>query len=362
VGLSYVAGVAGWNHPSYRPPNIERIENAYDSFYRSLGADAAQAGFFFIDSEIAPRTYASHRCRKRAKRQFKSRLSEAAARAWNDMLIATAAQSRNPTQLATESPSLAWYNAGSRDFASYFPGGPGNSLNYDTLIGVIDKLDKQSAASAHKIETKKLEISQLEAEIATTRTICEAVISASREALDASFSRRSRTNIRSRRFDPSRVLAAAMNLVSVQVLGKPHPIIVADRGRDARQYGLAAAYYRKALSGSPELSPIWVQYGNMLKEEARLTEAEDAYRLALAQEPGNGDTHLQLAHLLKLQGRTGEAQNAYVRAFLLDRSLHESLRELGALGWPDDALALLRQLANAWNGSSAQRRDSGTNG
>src|SRR5215831_20486801 len=98
---------------------------------------------------------------------------------------------------------------------------------------------------------------------------------------------------------------------------KPSVITLADRARDLGQWELAAAYYQRALRRKPNNSPIWVQYGHVLKESGHLAEAERAYRTALLYHPGSADPHLQLGRVLKIQGKNEEAQAAYLRAFAL---------------------------------------------
>ncbi len=114
-------------------------------------------------------------------------------------------------------------------------------------------------------------------------------------------------------------------------------ITLGNRAREARQWDIAAQYYRKFLDRNPRNSAIWVQYGHALKESGHLAEAAAAYQRALADEPEGADSHLQLGHVLKLQGKTEEAKAAYLQALLLfDRLSAEPLRELADLGWSED--------------------------
>jgi O-antigen biosynthesis protein len=128
---------------------------------------------------------------------------------------------------------------------------------------------------------------------------------------------------------------------------------LADRARDAREWGLAAELYRETLERNPDNPPIWVQYGHALKEfgelrdREKLVQAERAYRRALALDPRVADTYLQLGHVLKLQGKIEEAGAAYLRAFALDPSMSNSIQELGGLGWSESYLAELRRLVVA---------------
>src|SRR6202007_2807196 len=85
---------------------------------------------------------------------------------------------------------------------------------------------------------------------------------------------------------------------------------------------------------APTRTEIRVQYANMLKDAARLGEAEAAYRIALAQAPHDGDIHLQLGHALKLQGRRAAALECYRRAAELAPLALAPQRELSAAGEP----------------------------
>jgi glycosyltransferase involved in cell wall biosynthesis len=145
---------------------------------------------------------------------------------------------------------------------------------------------------------------------------------------------------------------------------------LANNARDARQWERAAQLYRKALNRNPLSSSVWVQYGHALKESGeledpdKLTQAEFAYRRALSLDPGAADTHLQLGHVLKLQGKIEDAQAAYLRAFALDRSMTDSLRELSGLGWSQaQVVELQRILANgSFPENCGQRADQSRSG
>ena len=125
---------------------------------------------------------------------------------------------------------------------------------------------------------------------------------------------------------------------------------LANRARDAGEWGLAVRLYRKALDRNSRNPPIWVQYGHALKESGarrdpdKLAQAEIAYRTALFLDPGIADTYLQLGHVLKLQGKTEEAQACYLHALALDSSTSYPLDELGALGWSEEALSELQRI------------------
>ena len=121
-------------------------------------------------------------------------------------------------------------------------------------------------------------------------------------------------------------------------------ITLGDRARDAGEWQLAAAYYRKALNRNPQNPLICVQYGHALKESGYLSEAEAAYRMAVAHNPRLADAQLHLGHALKLQGKLIAAESAYLLAFTLDPELSDPLRELRAMGWPEARVAELQRL------------------
>jgi tetratricopeptide (TPR) repeat protein len=116
----------------------------------------------------------------------------------------------------------------------------------------------------------------------------------------------------------------------------------ADRARDSGQFVLAMRLYREALGRNPRNSPIWVQFGHLLKELGKRQMAEVAYRRAISFDRHAADPYLQLGHVLKLQGRSDEAQSAYLRALQIDPSLTDPARELVALGWSEMHLSQLQ--------------------
>jgi tetratricopeptide (TPR) repeat protein len=64
------------------------------------------------------------------------------------------------------------------------------------------------------------------------------------------------------------------------------PVILADRARDAGQWSVAARLYRKALDRNPRNPPIWVQYGQVMKEWGNVAEAGRAYRKEIELDSG----------------------------------------------------------------------------
>jgi len=144
--------------------------------------------------------------------------------------------------------------------------------------------------------------------------------------------------------------------------GQPSLARLADRARNAGEWGSAAALYGNALARDLRDAPLWVQYGHALKESgalqdpAKLARAETAYRRALIYAPRVADTHLQLGHVLKLQGRTDEAKAAYVRALALDPTSVAAGAELRALGWEEGDGSGLKEALALLNGVAAPRR------
>jgi tetratricopeptide (TPR) repeat protein len=125
---------------------------------------------------------------------------------------------------------------------------------------------------------------------------------------------------------------------------KPTVITLADQARDQGQWGRAASYYEKALRRNPQNSPIWVQYGHVLKESGALEKAESAYRTGVGFDPRAADPHVQLGHALKAQGKKEEARAAYLMAVALDPSLQGRAFEFSQLGWSDAHLSELQAM------------------
>jgi tetratricopeptide (TPR) repeat protein len=84
-----------------------------------------------------------------------------------------------------------------------------------------------------------------------------------------------------------------------------------DEARDARNWGLAAHYYKAAVSLMPEAATIHVQLGHSLKEAGDFGGAEAAYLRALDLAPDDVDLHLQLGHFYKLRGDISAALRYY---------------------------------------------------
>src|SRR6266702_1198892 len=121
------------------------------------------------------------------------------------------------------------------------------------------------------------------------------------------------------------------------------PITLADRARDAEQWEIAVKHYTAALARNPCNAPIWVQFGNALKESGRHVWAEGAYRKALEDDPTAADTYVQLGHVLKLQGRHEEANQSYLRALVLEPLLDSARLEVNEQDRDESRLARLRE-------------------
>lgn len=121
----------------------------------------------------------------------------------------------------------------------------------------------------------------------------------------------------------------------IRTRAKPSYITLADRARDVGEWDRAAAYYHIVLRRNPKNSPIWVQYGHVLKESGRLAEARQAYKTAVLYDPQHADPHLQLGRALKIEGRTEEAQAAFLQSLVFDPSLESAWLELAQLGWTE---------------------------
>jgi glycosyltransferase involved in cell wall biosynthesis/Tfp pilus assembly protein PilF len=105
-------------------------------------------------------------------------------------------------------------------------------------------------------------------------------------------------------------------------------IAAADAARDCGQWMTAAAAYYQALQVQADLQPIWVQYGNMLKEAEQFDQSEAAYQEALRLVPDDADAHLMYGHLLKITNRLEEAAVYYRVSAILAPNRPDAHREL----------------------------------
>jgi glycosyltransferase involved in cell wall biosynthesis len=115
----------------------------------------------------------------------------------------------------------------------------------------------------------------------------------------------------------------------------------ADAARDRGDWATAAREYSRYLKLKPDHADIWVQLGNMLKEEHRIDSSMAAYRKALALGLNTSDTHLQLGHLHKVMGDRQGAIDSYLRALdFTPLNLH-AFEELERMGPIDQANEIL---------------------
>lgn len=118
-------------------------------------------------------------------------------------------------------------------------------------------------------------------------------------------------------------------------------LAAADAARDRRDWGAAAQDYSRYLKLRPDHAEIWVQLGNMYKEEHRIDSSLSAYRKALALGLNTSDTHLQLGHLHKVMGDRQGASESYLRALdFTPLNLH-AFEELERMGLVDQANEIL---------------------
>ena len=122
----------------------------------------------------------------------------------------------------------------------------------------------------------------------------------------------------------------------VPITAAVHRILVrGNAARDRQDWSQAAASFRQAVTVAPGLAHIWVQLGNMLKEQGLPAEAEAAYLQAIRLRPADAEPLLQLGHLFSLAADHAKAGQYYLRAFQADPRLI------------DAATALQRMMARA---------------
>jgi tetratricopeptide (TPR) repeat protein len=105
--------------------------------------------------------------------------------------------------------------------------------------------------------------------------------------------------------------------------------------------------YRRAVSVDPDNIPAWINWGRLLHEQGRTTEAEGVYRRALERSGPDSLLMFNLGVLLEDLGRTGPALEAYQTAIGEDPTLadcHYNLARLyESLGKPQHAIRHLGQ-------------------
>ena len=108
-----------------------------------------------------------------------------------------------------------------------------------------------------------------------------------------------------------------------------HRILVrGNAARDRQDWHQAAMAFRDALHAAPELAHIWVQLGNMAKEQGLTGEAEAAYLRAVQLRPGDGEPLIQLGHLFNLGRDHAKAGHYYLRAFQTNPRLIDAATSL----------------------------------
>lgn len=119
--------------------------------------------------------------------------------------------------------------------------------------------------------------------------------------------------------------------IAESLLGKPSEtdsdpgaiLAAANAARDIGDWATAAQEYRRYLKLKDDDAHIWVQLGNVSKEEHRLDSSMAAYTKALALGLNTSDTFLQLGHLYKVMGDLQSAAEHYFRALdFLPVNLH----------------------------------------
>ena len=122
----------------------------------------------------------------------------------------------------------------------------------------------------------------------------------------------------------------------------PHAILAAaDAARDRGDWGTAAQTYRRYLKFKPDHAEIWVQLGNMSKEQHRIDDSMAAYKKALSLGLNTSDTHLQLGHLHKVMGDRDGAIHAYLQALDFSPLNLHAFAELERMGVADQANEIL---------------------
>lgn len=109
-------------------------------------------------------------------------------------------------------------------------------------------------------------------------------------------------------------------------------LAAADAARDRKAWEDAAQQYRRYLELRPEHAAIWVQLGNMLKEQRALDASQTAYEKAIALGLDDSDTHLQIGHLHKIGGNIGAAADSYARALEFLPTNMDAFEELERMG------------------------------
>ena len=90
IGVERIVGVKADNLVAYEPDKAQILENAYDSFYGSVGASGPHNGFYVWSASTPEKPLnqvkPGHRLRTKAKRGFKAMVAERVGLAWPVLL------------------------------------------------------------------------------------------------------------------------------------------------------------------------------------------------------------------------------------------------------------------------------------
>ncbi|HTW75112.1 MAG TPA: tetratricopeptide repeat protein, partial [Steroidobacteraceae bacterium] len=118
-------------------------------------------------------------------------------------------------------------------------------------------------------------------------------------------------------------------------------------GMEATDVDAALTAYRRAVELVPDYAGAWINWGRLLHQHGRRTEAEQIYRRALTHCGSDSLLLFNLGVLLEDEGHVGPALDAYQRAIGEDPTLadcHYNLARLyEALGKPQHAIRHLGQ-------------------
>lgn len=123
------------------------------------------------------------------------------------------------------------------------------------------------------------------------------------------------------------------------------------RNADFRDHiGLWEAETRNA----PDSIRAWIFLSGAYQQQARWEDAERALQVAARLDPGLTETWLSFGELYRRQSRDREARDAFRRALDTGMATYEALEGYALsslrLGFPEDALAVLRWLADLYSG------------
>ncbi|MDE2116215.1 MAG: hypothetical protein KGJ29_15265, partial [Hyphomicrobiales bacterium] len=100
----------------------------------------------------------------------------------------------------------------------------------------------------------------------------------------------------------------------VQLLSRPLRYF-GDKSRDQKAWNRSAKFYKAYLDLNPDDAPIWVQYGNSLKELGKYSLAGQVYDRALELDASNSNTRVMRNHIENAAAQS-QAKNIARRNFL----------------------------------------------